>query len=99
MTKPPPLNPAMQNPLLAGIMQEGDRLAELRGRMAAYAATEDFKALPPLDAHLFMLQIESMTPYLHILQIRLARESDKATGKALDISPTLGQKSNIVLDS
>ena len=91
--------PKAPPPHIVRMMQEGDRLNERAGKLAAFTASEDFKVLPPIDQELMQVQLSIMLSYLRVLRVRLARESDKHTGKALDIAPTLGSKSGIVLDS
>lgn len=88
--KPPP--PGMSNPAVRAIHEEGDALAKRISAMALFQNTDAFKALDPLDAHLFTLQMEAMQTYLHILTIRLARTNDAANGRLGAAAPTLAKR-------
>lgn len=92
---PPPKVPGLSKEVQI-IRAEGDELAQ---RLAAMNAVKDqpvFKELPPLDAHLFTLQMEVMQSYLHILTIRLARANDTANGILPDSARALGKKPSII---
>lgn len=86
----------MKQPLLSStvlaIRAEGDELAQRIAAMMAVTRTPAFKAMNPLDAHLFTLQAETMQAVLHVLTIRLARANDADHGVLPDTASALGAK-------
>lgn len=76
------------------IKAEGDELSKRLAAMHAVKTHDSFKALAPLDGHLFILQMENMQTYLHILTIRLARANDRANGILPDTAMVLGKLKN-----
>lgn len=92
----PPRPGLPASPEVRAIRAEGDQLAQRLAAMSGVKDSELFKEVAPLDAHLFMLQMEVMQSYLHILTIRLARANDSANGVLPDTAVALGKKPGII---
>jgi hypothetical protein len=66
--------------LIAAMRKEGDELSNRLDAMKAFAQTEGFRALDPLDQNFLMLQITTGQGYLHLLGMRMARFDEAAKG-------------------
>jgi hypothetical protein len=100
VVKPPLIGiPSTPKPLsmVEVLKAEGDALSKQIARYHQFRASDAFKALNPLDAHLYTLAMEQMQTLLHTYTIRLARASDAEKGYVPDTATTLpGGKPGII---